>query len=129
MGGRREGSLLFYRQSDPKGQDICSQTMKTIENKTCVRFTEYSESTAPEHHLKIDVDQQSCGHGRFSAGVKGQWNNVLFHGKYQFADKWWCRYLKHLSGGVIHELFHALGVMHTHKRMDRDEHVLYNKDC
>jgi len=129
---RWTGGKVPYFFSDkviPEDKIFVREQMKTIENKTCVRFTEYSESTAPEHHLKIDIEQQSCQHRRFSAGVSSGWNNVLFHSSYQFADKWWCRGLKYLSGGVIHELFHALGVMHTHKRKDRDEHVLYNKEC
>jgi len=129
---RWEGGKVPYFFTDkviPEDKIFVREQMKTIENKTCVRFTEYSESTAPEHHLKINIEQQSCRHGRFSAGVRPEWNSVLFHSKYQFADRWWCRGWKFLSGGVIHELFHALGVMHTHKRMDRDEHVLYNKDC
>jgi len=132
---RWKGGKVPYFFTDkviPEDKIFVREQMKTIENKTCIRFTEYSESTAPVHHLKIDIEQQSCSVGgsvRFSAGVKGQWNNVLFRSRYQFADKWWCSGYKFLSGGVIHELFHALGVMHTHKRKDRDDYVIYNKEC
>jgi len=133
---RWKGGKVPYFFTDkviPEDKIFVREQMKTIENKTCIKFTEYSESTAPVHHLKIDIEQQSCsgrfGSARFSAGVRRQWNSVLFRSSYQFTDKWWCRGVKFLSGGVIHELFHALGVMHTHKRKDRDEHVIYNKEC
>ena len=131
---RWEGGRVPYFFTDkviPEDKIFVREQMKTIETKTCVRFTEYSsEISATEHHLMIDIEQRSCRNGVFSAAVWQEWSRrVVFHSSYQFADSHRCRNWKFLSGGVIHELFHALGVMHTHKRRDRDEHVRYNKEC
>ena len=30
---------------------------------------------------------------------------------------------KEIAGGLLHELFHVLGVMHTQQRADRDQHI------
>ena len=67
----------------------------------------------------------------FSAFVQPQQGlKVLFKSRHQFADKHFCRGNNTIiSGGVIHELFHALGAIHTHQREDKEKYVTYNDKC
>jgi len=55
---------------------------------------------------------------------------VLFKSNNQFTDQPHCGdNSKDIRGGVIHELFHALGAIHTHQRKDRDYYVTYTEKC
>jgi len=104
--------------------------MKIIESKTCVRFIEHPEYPIPEHHLQIDIRHGSCASG-FSGYVSpNHYPKIIFGSDLQFTDQPFCGGDNSLwSGGVIHELFHALGAIHTHEREDRDRYVTYNKTC
>merc|ERR1712025_413324 len=104
--------------------------MKIIESKTCVRFIEHPEYPIPEHHLQIDIRHGSCASG-FSGYVSpNHYPKIIFGSDLQFTDQPFCGGDNSLwSGGVIHELFHALGAIHTHEREDRDRYVTYNKRC
>jgi len=156
MGFESAGSLaVYYTWNDGKvpyfftnrvtQQDriFVKEQMQLIESKTCVRFIEGSHFSDQDHHMEIDVDPRSCGKSRpdgfggeyrslnFSAFVQPQQGlKVLFKSHHQFADKHFCRGNNTIiSGGVIHELFHALGAIHTHQREDREKYVTYNDKC
>jgi len=132
------GKVPYYFSNRVTQQDkmFLKKQMEIIESKTCVRFIEHSQFPIPSHHMKIDIGPESCAESRgfgqwarFHAGVKTGQNGleVLFESKYQFVDQSVC--LEHIGRGVIHELFHVLGAIHTHKRMDRDDYITYNRWC
>jgi len=132
------GKVPYYFSNRVTQQDkmFVKKQMEIIESNTCVRFIEHSQSPIPSHHMKIDTGPESCvisdGFSRayrFGAGVKTGQNGleVLFESRYQIVDQSGC--LEHNGRGVIHELFHALGAIHTHKRMDRDDYITYDRRC
>jgi len=138
------GKVPYFFTNGVTQQDriFVKEQMQLIESKTCVRFIEGSHFSDQNHHMEIDVDPRSCGKSRsdgfgseyrtfFSAFVQPQQGlKVLFKSHHQFADKHFCRGNNTIiSGGVIHELFHALGAIHTHQREDREKYVTYNDKC
>jgi len=117
-------------------KEFVRKQMDYIESKTCVKFIEKSQFSVPAHHMEIDIDPISCMESwygfRFSAQVSvgtSQGMKVLFKSFYHFADQPRCNDNSDIRGGVIHELFHALGAIHTHQRKDRDRHVTYDSRC
>jgi len=134
------GKVPYFFTNGVTQQDriFVKEQMQLIESKTCVRFIEGSHFSDEIHHMEIDVEPRSCGESSsqgfgttFSAFVEPQQGlKVLFKSHYQFADKHFCRGNNTIiSGGVIHELFHALGAIHTHQREDKEKYVTYNKRC
>jgi len=138
-----EVPYFFTNRVTQQDRIFIKEQMQLIESKTCVRFIEGSHFSDQDHHMEIDVDPRSCGKSwpdgfggeyrslNFSAFVQPQQGlKVLFKSRHQFADKHFCRGNNTIiSGGVIHELFHALGAIHTHQREDREKYVTYNDKC
>merc|ERR1712142_386432 len=112
------GNVPYYFSVGVTSGDkiFIQKQMKIIESKTCVRFIEYpSESASPEHHLQIRILYQSCSSSCCFAGyvTNERSPKVQFTSEYQLTDNIACIGNPMYSGGVIHELFHALGAMHT----------------
>ena len=137
-------SYFFAAGVTVKDKAFIEKQMRLVEEKTCVTFTKVSENSAPDHHLEIKVGQGSCspnpgfvsfggGVGHCSAFQGGCVNSfgkkMIFNSQAQLADNPLCEGSTALSGGVLHELMHVLGAMHTHKRMDRDKYIDYRKEC
>ena len=95
--------------------------------KSDISFLFYPLPTSG-HHLEIQVQSQgSClqwGRPRFSAAVHAepsQDQKFILSSAYKMADKRAC-WAKN-KGGLLHELFHLFGIMHTQMRPDRDQHI------
>ena len=111
-------------------REFIRKQMDVIQDNTCIQFNEVTQ--APEHHLQVDITSQiSCMEGWFSAGVNygGHGLKVELNSAYRLADDPRCEEGSMLSGGVLHELFHALGAIHTHQRTDRDKYIRYEERC
>jgi len=123
-------------------KDFVRKQMDFIESKTCVKFIEQSQFSVPAHHMEIDIDPKPCMES-WSDGFVDHWSfdfnafvkvghdglKVLFKSYYHFADQPRCTDISDIRSGVIHELFHALGAIHTHQRDDRDKWITTNKGC
>jgi len=127
---------FFSNRVIQQDKEFVKKQIDLIESKTCVKFIEQSQFSVPDHHMEIDIDRRSCAEPwgiTFSAGVSVGGHlglKVLFKSLYRFADQPHCGdNSKMIRGGVIHELFHALGAIHTHQRMDRDYYVTHNDQC
>ena len=101
--------------------------MRQIERKTCLRFSEQSQPPSG-HHLEIQVHSTSsclqAGRPRFSAAVYAEPpanRKVILYSSYKVADKKRC--WAENRGGLLHEMFHLFGVMHTQMRADRDKYI------
>ena len=80
------------------------------------------------HHLEIQVHSgTSCvqfGKPRFSAAVYAEPprnQKVILYSAYKLADRREC--WAENRGGLLHEMFHLFGIMHTQMRSDRDQHI------
>lgn len=101
--------------------------MKQIEKKSCIKFKEQVNQPSG-HHLEIQVHSgTSCvqlGKPRFSAAVYAEPprnQKVILYSAYKLADKRQC--WAENRGGLLHEMFHLFGIMHTQMRSDRDQHI------
>jgi len=129
-----QGIVPFYFQSMTNAdRRVIRTAMDSIEQRTCLRFRE-QKGPLSGHHLKVAGSGTTClaGPGNvptFSATVGAVPPNktqVLLQSYYQLADSPRC--VNESRGGLLHELFHVFGVMHTQKRPDRDRHVRILKE-
>ena len=122
---------FFYYSVAHKDRALIRKQMDVVEQKTCVRFNEVEQYDAPRHRLKImNHNLRSCQYG-FSAGVSsgGYSMEVVFKSYYQLTDHSRCKNDPMYAGGILHELMHALGAIHTQERTDRDDHIYYQERC
>ena len=73
-------------------------------------------------HSSTSCVQQ--GRPRFSAAVYAEPphnEKVILYSAYKVGDKGQC--WGENRGGLLHEMFHLFGIMHTQMRRDRDEHI------
>ena len=100
--------------------------MNEIESNTCFSFRNYETAFNPRdvHRLKFvstrNLDNKcysSIGYDDFSATNNATKEQLIFIGE---------RCMKRV-GYLIHELFHALGVVHQQQRPDRNFYVNVNK--
>jgi len=125
----RDGVIPFtFQQIDALDREVVKDTMALIEQRTCLRFQE--RSFAPSgHRLVVQGAKKSClraadGVPTFSAvviGGSGDLKEVVLQIKNRLADSPQC--VEKIRGGLLHELFHVMGVQHTQERPDRDRHV------
>jgi len=93
--------------------------MKKVEENTCITFremTDQEEIKAQNHRLLIQGFNGRCTGGSVAAFYGME---VVLELKGQGCPK----------GLVLHELGHVLGLMHTHKRYDRDEYITVDTGC
>jgi len=117
------GKIPYFFKGRVTSNDkrVFYDAMKQIEDKTCFKFEENSGEPR-EHHLQISVGSPSCA-SVFTAGVGYEsFTKVTLDSKYQLADRSRCNW----QGGILHELMHVLGLMHTQKRTDRKKHITIN---
>jgi len=130
------GKVPFFFQVSVSNSDrvMIRHMMRQIEGKTCIRFKEKnSENPPPGHHLEIKVlGNSSCvqqGIPRFSAAVYAEpptMQKVILYSSYKLADKTEC--WGKARGGLLHEIMHMFGVMHTQMRADRDKYITIYKN-
>ncbi|XP_020780633.1 low choriolytic enzyme-like [Boleophthalmus pectinirostris] len=110
----KSGSKVnIYVRFDPtyssSQKSLILSAMKTIEDRTCIRFSEISEAST--QHLYI-----FSGDGCFSA-IGRQTSKFA---QRVSLSKYGC-----LTRAIIqHEILHALGFAHEHSRIDRDNHLI-----
>ena len=112
----KEVPYFFDNSVIHEDKALIRKQMDVVEEKTCVRFNEVAQHSAPEHRLKIiNHNQGSCRYG-FGGGVSsgGYSMEVVFSSYFQLTDHSSCKNNPMYSGGVLHELMHALGAIHTH---------------
>jgi len=130
----QDGIIPFtFQQMDPLDRQVVRSTMALIEDHTCLRFEE--RSFAPSgHRLVVRGAAKSCiggpkGVPTFSAvviGGNGDPQEVVLQSHNRLADSPRC--VEKIRGGLLHELFHVMGVQHTQERPDRDRHVKVLKE-
>merc|ERR1719499_440795 len=127
------GKVPYYFNASVTNDDrvMMRIMMKKIEQKSCVKFLEQVEPPTG-HHLEIQVHSGiSCvqqGRPRFSAAVYSEPplnQKVVLYSSYKLADKREC--WAENRGGLLHEMFHLFGIMHTQMRADRDEHIMHTQ--
>lgn len=130
-----DGKIPYYFSGTVTKNDkaVIHKAMKEIEKLTsCFRFQENNIEPSG-HHLVIKVGYPSCvdenGMLQFGGGVtppSGSIVTLTFHR--QLADHPRCNNKNFILSGVLHELMHVLGVMHTQKRIDRNETIMVDYD-
>jgi len=123
------GRVPFYFNATVTNDDriMFRSMMKEIQKKSCVRFIEKTQPPSG-HHLEIQVHSStSCvqqGKPRFSAAVYAEPprnQKVILYSSYKLADRRQC--WAENRGGLLHEMFHLFGIMHTQMRPDRDNYI------
>ncbi|XP_047484982.1 low choriolytic enzyme-like [Penaeus chinensis] len=107
----------FDEKVTPEMRLVVREGMNAIERHSCVRFELY-DTEAHEGKVFLDVVALETRFCRASLGYRPNQKRILgLHQK--------CCKRKFI---VLHELLHALGMMHTHQRNDRNEYVEIYRD-
>ena len=121
-----QGNIIpYYFESSIRKQnrDKIKRQMKKIEKNTCIQFRELRNDkiSKTNHQLKINhtnnANDNSCNFAKVITYDSPQEVSFQVGGP------------NCASNLLMHELFHVLGLLHTHKRYDRDCYVRANKDC
>jgi len=95
--------------------------------KTCIRFWYHQNPrTVPTHHLIIKgrLNKRSCSNGG-GVGRDEENNNVVM--SLNLPSAYRCK--RRAQALIYHEMGHVMGIMHTQKRKDRDNYVIFNENC
>jgi len=100
-----------------KDKITAKKAMETYSKNTCLRFKELTTEPYPGHRLEISSENlhESCRR----AGVL-PYQQIVTMTLYGIG----CT-----EGLILHELGHVLGLIHTQKRPDRDNHISVEEDC
>jgi len=130
----KDGKIPYYFSGTVTKNDkaVIHKAMKEIEKLTsCFRFQENNIEPSG-HHLVIKVGYPSCidenGMLQFGGDVLPSDSIATLTIYRQLADNPKCNNNNIFFGGVLHELMNVLGVMHTQKRIDRNETIEVNYD-
>uniref|UniRef100_A0A0N4ZD85 Metalloendopeptidase n=1 Tax=Parastrongyloides trichosuri TaxID=131310 RepID=A0A0N4ZD85_PARTI len=90
--------------------------LNNIQNLTCLNFTKADKLDPGEEGLKFVHDYGICG------SYVGKSSYSFPHVVYLTTG------CSETIGSIQHEIFHALGVQHTHSRSDRDKYIEIKKE-
>jgi len=109
--------------------NLLKPIFNSYRKKTCVRFN-YNRNP-PKQYLLINAkfDRNGCSWDGYVTKGNNIYNDeeMLLNFSLPNEIESWCR--KYVDGHIYHEMGHAMGIMHTHKRDDRDQYVIYDENC
>ena len=94
------------------------EQMKKIEKHTCIQFRELGEDeiSTTNHRVKINhTDNDAIGRDYCNSASVTIYGNPVE--------------IPLMVDGLMHELGHVLGLLHTHRRFDREKYVHVNQTC
>jgi len=118
---------MSYRDIE-KVREILFPVLRIYQRKTCIKFWYHQNNkTIPEHHLIIKgrfykFEQTRC---RWGGNVRRLDTNMVMNLRIPSGDH--C--LQAAEALIYHEMGHAFGIMHTQKRLDRDNYVIFDENC
>lgn len=139
---------MFQDSVSEEDREVIADTMKKIEEKTCLDFRETTRRRRKTLIIRTEGSYPYCPacywFGILCPSKNGgsvrttPWCSKDFYCPYVFQGTTtmslrfnlpFCGRLdKRFEGLVLHELFHALGIIHTQSRPDRDHYVRVNME-
>jgi len=118
-------------ESDKKvARELLAPVIDMYGEKTCVVFREYTTVKGiPEHHLIINVTfkKPDCYNNGYVKTESNKNNMLMMLELSEGVTREDCKIT--MEPLIYHEMGHAMGIAHTHKRDDRDQYVIYNDKC
>ena len=104
------------------------EAMDMVEKNTCVRFNEVHEISSLSRYVNITNSygpkKDGCGGCDCITGDV-EWHSNKPNVDMTYTGRFDCDYI----WLVLHELGHVLGLEHTQRRYDRDDHIIFNEEC
>jgi len=145
------GHIVYYMFEESVSDDdkeIIEETMAKIEEHTCLTFTETSSRRRKTLIVKTEGRYPYCPACKYLGVLCPSRNGGTvrtdpfctsnYHCPYvyqgatsmvlEFRSPFCGRLSRKFQGLILHELFHALGLIHTQARPDRDQYIKVNAD-
>uniref|UniRef100_A0A0K0F4F2 Metalloendopeptidase n=1 Tax=Strongyloides venezuelensis TaxID=75913 RepID=A0A0K0F4F2_STRVS len=101
---------IRYKIGRGLNNDIIKEVLKKIENNTCITFQEYTSLNTDTEGIFFEESMFCSSYVGLAEVNKSQTVNLTY-------------YCTQNKGNVLHEVGHALGLLHEQCRTDRDKYV------
>jgi len=109
--------------------ELLGTVINGYSRNTCMTFHKRAWwQWLPAHHLMItaNTNNPKCGNNGYVGFGDFRRNEMVMN--LTLSSRKSCRD-KSAASLIYHEMGHVMGIMHTHKRYDRDTYVTYRKEC
>ena len=126
-------NYLFDESVQEFEREQIEDAMDVIDDNTCIKFIKVEKIPRGAQYLHISIKNVKRNKTDNACGTSGntRWyqNDPSMRMTFTHTFKCGSGRIGNFTWLAIHELGHVLGVAHTQRRPDRDEHIKFRPEC